>query len=87
VWTLVVVVLDEFPVELEPGMFKVVGSEPSFNLTKRCRLADAAEDMFDPLLLAVCVERGFASADAPELAAMIGEDLSGFRVFVNGSVQ
>ena len=38
-----VVVFDEFPVELEPGMFEVVGSEPSFYLAKRCRLADAAE--------------------------------------------
>ena len=63
--SLVIVVFDEFPVELEPGMFKVVGSEPSFNLALRGGLADAAEDMFDPLLLAVCVERGFASADAP----------------------
>jgi hypothetical protein len=50
VWTLVIVEFDEFPVELEPGMFKVVALEPSFNLTKRCSLADAAEDMFDPLL-------------------------------------
>ena len=65
--SLVVVVFDEFPVELEPGMFEVVGSEPSFYLAKRCRLADAAEDMLDPLLLTVCGESGFASAYAPEL--------------------
>ena len=86
-WTLVIVVFDEFPVKLEPGMFEVVGSEPSFNLTKRRRLADAAEDMFDSLLLAVCVERGLASAYAPELAAVVCEDLSWLGVFVYGSVQ
>jgi hypothetical protein len=56
VWSFVVVVFDEFPVELESGMFEVVGSEPSFYLAKRCRLADAAEDMLDPLLLTCAVK-------------------------------
>jgi hypothetical protein len=37
-------------------MFQVVGSEPSFDLSERCGFADAAEDMLDPLLLAVRVE-------------------------------
>ena len=66
-WPLIVVILDEFPVEPESGMFEVVGSEPSFDLSERCRLADAAEDMLDPLLLTVRGESGFASAYAPEL--------------------
>lgn len=68
-------------------MLLVVGSEPSFNLTECRGFADAAEDMFDSLLLAVCVERGLASAYAPELAAVVGEDLSWLGVFVYGSVQ
>ena len=55
-WSFVVVVFDEFPVERESGMFLVVGSEPSFNLALRCGFADSSEDMFDPMLLAVCVE-------------------------------
>jgi len=67
VWPLIVVILDEFPVELESGMFEVVCSEPSFDLSERRRLADAAEDMLDPLLLTVRGETGFASAYAPEL--------------------
>lgn len=66
-WPLIVVILDEFPVELESGMFEVVGSEPAFDLSERRRLADAAEDMLDPLLLTVRGEAGFASAYAPEL--------------------
>jgi len=37
-------------------MFEVVCSEPSLDLTECCRLADAAEDVFDSLLLTVCVE-------------------------------
>ena len=68
-------------------MFLVVGSEPSFDLALRCGFADSAEDMFDPLLLAVGVEAGFAFADAPELAAMICEDLSGFAVFMDSLVE
>jgi len=52
----VVVVFDEFPVELKSCMFQVVGSEPSFNLALRCGFADSSENMFDPMLLAVCVE-------------------------------
>jgi len=45
-----VVVLDEFPVEFESGVFDVVGSEPSFNLALRCEFAYASENMFDPML-------------------------------------
>ena len=86
-WSLIIVVFDEFPVELESSMLKVVCSEPAFDLALRCGFADASEDMFDLLLLAVGVERGLASADAPELAAVIGEDLSWLRVFVDGSVE
>ena len=55
-WALIVVVFDEFPVELEPCMLLVVGSEPAFNLTECRGFADSAEDMLDPMLLAVCVE-------------------------------
>jgi len=84
VWAFIVVVFDEFPVEREPGMLEVVGSEPSFDLPKRRGLA---EDMLDPLLLAVGVERGLASAYAPELAVVVCESLSWLRVFVDGSVQ
>jgi hypothetical protein len=69
--------------ELESRMLEVVGSEPSFNLSKRCGLADAGEDMFDPLVLAVPVEAGFSSAYAPELRSVIGEDLSWLRVFTD----
>jgi hypothetical protein len=87
VWTLVVVILDEFPVELEPGMLQIVGSEPTFNLAKRRGLADASEDMLDLLPLAVCVERGLSSADAPELAAVVGEDLSWLRIVMYGLVE
>ena len=54
--TLPIVVMNEFPVEREPFMFQIVCSEPAFDLSKRCWLADAAEDMFDPMLLAVLVE-------------------------------
>ena len=46
-WSFVVVVFDEFPVECESGMFEVVGSEPSFNLALRGGFADAPEDVFD----------------------------------------
>lgn len=53
---LVVIVLDEFLVQREPGVFLVVGSEPSFDLSERCGLADAAENVLDPLVLAVGVE-------------------------------
>ena len=63
----VIVVVDEFPVEFESGVFQVVGSEPSFNLALRGGFADSSEDMLDPLLLAVRVEVGFSSAYAPEL--------------------
>ncbi len=83
----VVIVLDELPVELEPCMLEVVGSEPSFDLAERGGFADAAEDMLDPLLMAVHVERGLASAHAPELASVVGEDLSWLRVFVDCSVE
>ena len=55
-WAFVVVVFYEFPVELESGMFLVVCSEPSFNLTLCCGFADSAEDMFDPFGCTVCVE-------------------------------
>ena len=48
-------------------MFLVVGSEPSFNLALDCGFADSAEDVFNVLLLAVCVEAGFASSYALEL--------------------
>jgi len=78
----VVVVLDEFPVEWESSVFFVVGSEPPFNLALRGGFADASEDVFDSFLVTVRVEGGFASADAPELAAMVGEDLAWFRVFM-----
>jgi len=80
--TFVVVVLDEFPVEWESSVFFVVGSEPPFNLALRGGFADASEDVFDSFLVTVRVEGGFASADAPELAAMVGEDLAWFRVFM-----
>ena len=49
------------------GIWHVRGSEPSSDLSKRRRLADAAKDMLDPLLLTVRGEAGFASAYAPEL--------------------
>ena len=83
-WSLVVVVFHEFPVERESRVFLVVGSEPSFDLSECCGFADSAEDVFDLLLVTVCVERGFSSSYAPELAAMVGEDFSWFRVFVDG---
>ena len=63
-WSLVVVVFDEFPVEWESGMFEVVGSEPTFDLSERGWFADAAEDMLDSDGFTVCVEAGFASAYA-----------------------
>ena len=66
-WAFVIVVLDEFPVQRQPRMFQIVGSEPAFDLALRRRLADAAEDVLDVLLLAVRVEFGFSSAYAPEL--------------------
>ena len=37
--------------------------------------------------LTVRVEAGFASADAPELAAMIGQYLAWFRVLMDGLVE
>ena len=37
-------------------MFQVVGSEPSFDLAERRELADAAEDMPDPLLFTYAVK-------------------------------
>jgi len=43
VWAFIVVVLDEFPVELESGVFLVVGSEPSFNLALRGGFTDSSE--------------------------------------------
>jgi hypothetical protein len=49
-----VVVFDEL--ERVSGVFVVVGSEPSFDLSERRRLADSAEEMLNPTLLAVCVE-------------------------------
>ena len=51
-----VVVVDEFPVEREPVMFQVVGSEPSFNLSLRCWFPDASKNMLDPMLKTVLVE-------------------------------
>jgi len=67
VWPFPIVVVDEFPVEWESGVFEVVGAEPTFNLPLRRRFADASENMLDPLLLAVLVEAGFSSPDTPEL--------------------
>jgi hypothetical protein len=87
VWSFVIVVFDEFPVELESGMLQVVGSEPSFNLALRGGFADSSKGMLDPLLLAVRIEVGFAFPYAPELAAMICEDLSRFVVFVDSLVE
>jgi len=87
VWTFPVVVFNEFPVELESGVLKVVCSEPSFDFAERGGFADSAEDVLDSDVFTVGVEGGFASAYAPELAAMIGEDLSRFRVFVNSLVE
>ena len=43
-WSLVVVVFDEFPVELEFGMFLVVGSEPSLDFAHGCGFADSSDD-------------------------------------------
>jgi len=68
-------------------MFEIVGPEPTFDLSECRRLADAAEDMLDPLPLAVDIEEGFTSSYAPELRSMVGEDLSWLRVFVDGSVE
>jgi hypothetical protein len=56
VWTFPVVVFNEFPVERELGMLKVVCSEPAFNLSKRGGFADSAEDMFDLAAFAVGAE-------------------------------
>jgi len=66
-WSFVIVVLDEFPVDWESGVFLVVGSEPSFNLALRRRFPNSSEDVFDVMLLAVCVETGFSFSYAPEL--------------------
>ena len=46
-WPFVIVVFDEFPVELESCMLLVVGSEPSFNLALRGGFTDVSKDMFD----------------------------------------
>jgi len=54
--TFVIVVVDEFPVELESGVFLIVGSEPSLNLSLRRGLTDASKDMLDPLPLTVRIE-------------------------------
>jgi hypothetical protein len=59
-------------------MFKVLGSEPSFDLSE-CLGLPIPPRMLDLVLLAVCVED--SSADARELA-VVREDLSCFRVFV-----
>jgi len=50
-WPLVIVLLDEFPMELESRMLEVVGSEPSFDLSEGRRLADAAEMCLMPFSL------------------------------------
>ena len=55
-WAFVVVVFNEFPVGLESGMFQVVGSEPSFNLTLRRGFNDPSKNMFDPFGCIVGVE-------------------------------
>ena len=68
-------------------MFKVVGSEPSFDLSLRCGFSDASENMFDSMLQAVLVEGGFSSPHTPELTAMIRQCLSGFTVFMDGSIE
>ncbi len=62
------VVFDEFSVELESGVFLVVGSEPSFSLSHGCGFADSSEDMFDSIVYAVYLEAGFAFSYTPELA-------------------
>ena len=81
-WSLIIVVLDEFPVELESGVFLVVGSEPAFDLTLGCGFADSSEDMFDAVPLAVGIKPRLAFPYAPELAAVVGEDLSGLSVLM-----
>ena len=55
-WSFIVVILDEFPVELESGVFLVVGSEPSFNLALRGGFADSSEKMSYRVGLTVRVE-------------------------------
>lgn len=50
-WSLEVVIFDEFPVDWESSVFKIVGSEPAFNLSLRRRLPDSAENMLDAMLL------------------------------------
>ena len=52
----VVVVFDEFPVQREPRMLQIVGSEPAFDLSERRWLTDSSKDMLDLVSLAVCVE-------------------------------
>jgi hypothetical protein len=56
VWPFIVVVFYEFLVELESGVFQVVGSEPSLDLAQCCGFADSTEDMLDLVLLAVGLE-------------------------------
>ena len=55
-WSLVVVVFDVFPMGLESDVFLVVDSEPSFYFAQRGRFSYSSEDVFDPVVLAVCVE-------------------------------
>ena len=43
--------------------------------------------MLDLVAFTVCVEAGFAFADAPELAAVVCQDLSGFSVIMNSLVE
>ena len=86
-WSFVVVVLYEFPVELESGMFLVVGSEPSFDLAEGGWFADSSQDMFDSSGFTIHIEAGFSSANAVELATVICEDLSWLRILVDGFVE
>ena len=81
-WAFIVVVLDEFPVELESGVFLVVGSEPSFNLALRGGFTNSSKDMFDAVSFAVGIKPRLASPYALELAAVIGEDLPGLSVLM-----
>jgi len=68
-------------------VFLVIGSEPSFDLALGCGFADSSEDMFDPLLLAVRVEVGFAFSYAPELASMIRQNLPRLAIFTDSLVE
>jgi len=66
----VVVKFGEGAVEAEQGATRELAwkmSHSTQHSPQRRRFADAAEDMLDPLLLAVSAEGGFSSTYAPEL--------------------